>query len=59
MYQKENILPISYGKTELMMLDEIKKYEESGLEQLKYCRLNKFSSAKLVYWLRKSRKSRI
>jgi hypothetical protein len=37
----------------------LEKFQLSGLTQLEYCRLNKLSYARLVYWMRKTRRQEL
>lgn len=37
------------------MFDYVKKFKESGLSQIEYCRKNRLSYTKLIYWLKKAR----
>jgi hypothetical protein len=43
------------SETEQKMLGHVRKYKESGLSQIEYCRMNRLSYTKLIYWLKKSR----
>jgi len=41
--------------TPLSMEDHLKNFRKSGLTQIEYCRVNRLSYSKLVYWLRKTK----
>ncbi|OCX51814.1 hypothetical protein BEL04_17535 [Mucilaginibacter sp. PPCGB 2223] len=47
--------PSPSGNVREEMALHLERIRLSGLTQLEYCRMNKLSYAKLVYWMRKAR----